>query len=213
MKRRADHPELHVYRSPYEPSAMKRLMGAHHTREHEVDELLRGEVFVDLYAVVRAGVRIGTESYSLKQVEKLYMQRPAGEVMDGGGSIVAYEQYLEHREQKTLDEIEEYNEDDCQSTLGLRDWLQCLGIIDVADHRGLAPRVRLSRTRAVDDRCRRGHREQNVAGAVRPDMKGLCSEHDAQRVEERVENSDLVSARRQTIDLKLPEGISLGRSC
>ena len=32
---------------------MKRLMGEHGTREPEVDELLRGEVFVDLYAVVR----------------------------------------------------------------------------------------------------------------------------------------------------------------
>ena len=108
MKRRAEYPDLHVYHyAPYEPSAMKRLMGEHHTRESEIDELLRGEVFVDLYAVVRSAVRIGSESYSLKQVEKLYMQRPAGEVMDGGGSIVAYEQYLEHGEQQTLDEIEE----------------------------------------------------------------------------------------------------------
>ena len=119
------HPDLHVYHyAPYEPSAMKRLMGKHHTRESEIDELLRGEVFVDLYAVVRSAVRIGSESYSLKQVEKLYMERPAGEVMDGGGSIVAYEEYLEHGEQATLDEIEAYNEDDCASTLGLRDWLE-----------------------------------------------------------------------------------------
>jgi uncharacterized protein len=125
MKRRAEHPDLHVYHyAPYEPSAMKRLMGAHHTREHEVDELLRGEVFVDLYAVVRAGVRIGTESYSLKQVEKLYMQRPGGEVMDGGGSIVAYEDYLDDHDQARLDAIESYNKDDCLSTLGLRDWLE-----------------------------------------------------------------------------------------
>jgi uncharacterized protein len=125
MKRRVEHPDLHVYHyAPYEPSAMKRLMGAHHTREHEVDELLRGEVFVDLYAVVRTGVRIGTESYSLKQVEKLYMRRPAGEVMDGGGSIVAYEDYLEDRDQARLDAIASYNQDDCASTLGLRNWLE-----------------------------------------------------------------------------------------
>jgi hypothetical protein len=72
MKRRAEFPDLHVYHyAPYEPSAVKRLMGQHHTREAEVDELLRAEVFVDLYAVVRSSVRIGTESYSLKQVEKL----------------------------------------------------------------------------------------------------------------------------------------------
>ena len=70
---------MHVYHyAPYEPSTMKRLMGMHGTREQEVDELLRGERFVDLYAVVRQGVRIGTESYSLKQVEKLYHAAPRG---------------------------------------------------------------------------------------------------------------------------------------
>ena len=125
MAQRERHPDLHVYHyAPYEPSAMKRLMGSHHTREREVDELLRGEVFVDLYAVVRQGVRIGSESYSLKKVEQLYMERPPGEVMDGGGSIVAYEAYLDDHAQHRLDEIESYNEDDCRSTLGLRDWLE-----------------------------------------------------------------------------------------
>ena len=64
---------MHVYHyAPYEPTAIRRLMGAHGTREDEVDDLLRGEVFVDLYQVVRQAVRLSTESYSLKQVEKLY---------------------------------------------------------------------------------------------------------------------------------------------
>ena len=125
MAQRERHPDLHVYHyAPYEPSAMKRLMGSHHTREQQVDELLRGEVFVDLYAVVRQGVRIGSESYSLKKVEQLYMERLPGDVMDGGGSIVAYEAYLDDHAQHRLDEIERYNEDDCRSTLGLRDWLE-----------------------------------------------------------------------------------------
>ena len=35
-------------------------MARYGTREHEVDELLRGEVFVDLYAVVRQAMRIGS---------------------------------------------------------------------------------------------------------------------------------------------------------
>ena len=106
MQRADADPNLHIYHyAPYEPTAMKRLMGMHGTREHEVDVLLRGERFVDLYAVVRQGVRIGSESYSLKKVEKLYMQRPEGEVMDAGGSIVAYEEWLESRDQAKLDEI------------------------------------------------------------------------------------------------------------
>jgi len=125
MERRKAHPHLHVYHyAPYEPSAVKRLMGMHRTREAEVDELLRADVFVDLYAAVRSSVRIGTESYSLKQVEKLYMQRPEGEVMDAGGSIVEYEAYLEDGDKSRLDNIALYNEDDCVSTLGLHRWLE-----------------------------------------------------------------------------------------
>ncbi len=59
--RRRD-PAMHVYHyASYEPSAMKRLMGRYATREEEVDELLRAEVFVDLYRIVRQGVRVGAE--------------------------------------------------------------------------------------------------------------------------------------------------------
>ncbi len=124
-ERRAAHPDLHIYHyAPYEPSAAKRLMGAHGTREREVDELLRGEVFVDLYAVVRRSLRIGLESYSLKQVEKLYMHRPAGEIMDAGSSIVAYEDYLQDHDEHRLDAIQTYNDDDCRSTLLLHRWLE-----------------------------------------------------------------------------------------
>ena len=124
-ERRARTPGLHVYHyASYEPSALRRLMGTHGTREAALDDLLRGEVFVDLYAVVRNAIRCSTESYSLKAVESLYMTRPAGAVMDAGSSIVAYERYLEERDATVLDEIAAYNEDDCVSTLGLRDWLE-----------------------------------------------------------------------------------------
>jgi predicted RecB family nuclease len=50
-------PDLHVYHyAPYEATAIKRLMGLHGTREEEVDRLLRGQVLVDLYMVVRQGL-------------------------------------------------------------------------------------------------------------------------------------------------------------
>ena len=48
------NPGMHIYHyAPYEPSAFKRLMGRHATREAEVDRMLRAGLFVDLYAVVR----------------------------------------------------------------------------------------------------------------------------------------------------------------
>ena len=118
-------PTMHVYHyAPYEPTAIKRLMGRHATREDEVDRLLRGGVFVDLYRVVRQGVRVSTESYSIKQVEKLYMPVREGPVTDAGFSVVAYERWMEARDQAILDGIEAYNRDDCVSTWMLRAWLE-----------------------------------------------------------------------------------------
>src|SRR5207249_11440880 len=77
-----------------------------------------------LYRVVRQSVRIGTESYSLKELEGLYRGKRSTEIVDAAGSIVAYEEWLESREQRLLDEIAAYNEDDCISTAQLRDWLE-----------------------------------------------------------------------------------------
>jgi len=123
--RLATDPNAHVYHyAPYERTAIQRLMGAHGTREDEVDNLLRSEALVDLYQVVRQSVRLSTESYSLKQVEHCYFTREATEVMDAGSSIVTYEQWLANGEQNLLDEIEAYNKEDCLSLVGLQQWLE-----------------------------------------------------------------------------------------
>jgi len=66
-------PGLHIYHyAAYEPGALKRLAARYATREDEVDRLLRGEVLVDLYRVVRQGVRASVESYSIKKMEPFY---------------------------------------------------------------------------------------------------------------------------------------------
>ena len=44
-------------------------------------------------------------------------------VREGGGSIVAYETWLETGDDELLEAIRAYNEEDCRSTLSLRDWL------------------------------------------------------------------------------------------
>ncbi|HYD10710.1 MAG TPA: TM0106 family RecB-like putative nuclease [Acidimicrobiales bacterium] len=127
MARLARWPDLHVYHyAAYETVAMKRLMSKHGTREDEVDRLLRGEVFVDLFRVVRQGVRVSEESYSLKKIEHLYLPPEARQtaVADGASSIVAYERWLETGDQRVLDEIGLYNEVDCESTWMLRTWLE-----------------------------------------------------------------------------------------
>ncbi|MGH3016552.1 MAG: TM0106 family RecB-like putative nuclease, partial [Gaiellaceae bacterium] len=117
------YPDLHVYHyAPYEPSALKRLMGEYATREDAVDDLLRGEVLVDLYAVVRQGLRISHPRYSIKNVEQFYMEREA-ELRSGDDSILLYERWVDERDDSILRGIEEYNREDCLSTYLLREWL------------------------------------------------------------------------------------------
>ena len=73
MERWRQNPEMHIYHyAPYEPTAIKRLVGRHGTCVDEVDELLRAGVFVDLYRAVRQGIRASVESYSIKRLEPLY---------------------------------------------------------------------------------------------------------------------------------------------
>src|SRR5207302_7232845 len=107
VERLARSPALHVYHyASYEASALKHLMGLHATRESEVDRLLRGGVLIDLYKVVRRALRTSQDSYSLKSVEPFYLKQRRSKIVDAGSSIVAYEQWLERREQALLDDIE-----------------------------------------------------------------------------------------------------------
>ena len=124
-------PAMHIYHyAAYEVQAMRKLMGRYATREREVDELLRHEVFVDLYTVVRQGVLVGTSSYSLKDVEKIYLAKRDGGVTTAGGSVVAYQKWLDQPDgdnwqtSKILGEIRDYNRVDCESTWYLAKWLR-----------------------------------------------------------------------------------------
>ncbi len=92
MDRLAKDPTIHIYHyAPYEPTALGRLMGRHGIREDDVDRLLRGDVLVDLYRVVRQGVRASVESYSIKRLEPLYRYTREIGLRDVGPVIAAYE--------------------------------------------------------------------------------------------------------------------------
>jgi predicted RecB family nuclease len=123
-ERRRRFPGMHVYHyAPYEWTALGRLMGEHGTREEQLDDLLRGEVLVDLYRVTRQALRLSLESYSIKEVEAFYGFERAEDVGGGGGATVAFEEWLEVREQSILDSIVAYNEEDCRSLYELHGWL------------------------------------------------------------------------------------------
>lgn len=124
VARRQRSPGAHVYHyASYEETALKRLASLHATREVELDDLLRQGVLVDLYKVVREGLRISESSYSIKAVEHFYRPARAGDVASAGASIVYYERWRETAEPQLLDAIEAYNRDDVESTQQLHDWL------------------------------------------------------------------------------------------
>jgi len=123
-------PGMHVYHyAAYEQSALKRLTGRHGTRETDLDTLLRGGRFVDLYAVVRNAIRISKPSYSIKKLEDFYWghTRTAGsdaEVADAMTSVVEYERFLVENDSAILASIEAYNREDVRSTHDLHAWLE-----------------------------------------------------------------------------------------
>lgn len=123
-ERLARFPDMHVYHyASYEITALRRLMGRYGTREAELDDLLRRSVFVDLFKVVRNGLRASRPGYGLKEMETLLDFHRRAEVRDGGTSIVMFEEWMQTREQAVLDQIAAYNKEDCIATLLLRDWL------------------------------------------------------------------------------------------
>ena len=122
--RLAADPGMHVYHySPAEPSALPRMAAVHGVREDEVDDLLRGEVFVDLYTVVRQGFVVGDRSYGLKTTERLAGFTRSADLGSGTEAVLAYERWREGGDAAELDAIAAYNEEDCRATLALRDWL------------------------------------------------------------------------------------------
>ena len=130
--RRRSHPDMHVYHyAPYEPSAFKRLAARLGSRVDELDELLRGGVFVDLFRVVRQAIRASVESYSIKKLEVFYGFSREQELRAAGDARATLELWLEsgntqplenHETIRTL--VERYNRDDCVSAAKLRGWLE-----------------------------------------------------------------------------------------
>ena len=130
MERWKQDAGLHIYHyAPYEPSALKRLMGRYATREEEIDQLLRAGVFVDLYQIVRHSIRASVESYSIKDLEPFYGFERKTLLPDANVALANLHANLElddipsiTHETKTV--VLAYNYDDCASARGLREWLE-----------------------------------------------------------------------------------------
>ena len=130
MERWTASPDMHIFHfAPYEPSALKRLMGRYASREEEIDRMLRAGLFVDLYAVVRRGIRASVESYSIKKLEQFYGFERSMDLSEANRALAAVQACLELEEPQGIGEehkaiVQGYNRDDCVSTHGLRGWLE-----------------------------------------------------------------------------------------
>lgn len=128
-------PTMHIYHyANYEIAVCRKLMGRFGVCEEEIDQLLRNEVFVDLYKIVKGSILLGEPRYSIKNIERLYREKRKTAVGSGDDSVVAYEKWRElnalgtegraWQESTILKNIRDYNIDDCESTQELVEWLR-----------------------------------------------------------------------------------------
>ena len=144
---------MHIYHyGQFEITALRTLMGHFGTREEQVDQLLRNEVFVDLLRIVRQSLCIGSTGYGLKAIEPLFREDRVGGVISGLDSTVTYEVWSadrgdtqDHTNSDLLKEIWDYNRDDCVSLIRLADFLR-----DIQLENDISYFFRLSSEREVE---------------------------------------------------------------
>jgi uncharacterized protein len=121
--RRRNFPGMHVYHYNHtERSSLERLTKGTET-ESLFAQLAESGLFVDLLVVARNAVRVGTESYGLKHLERLTGYERSGDIEGGAGAVVQYEEWMRTRDDALLAKIASYNDDDVRATKALRDWL------------------------------------------------------------------------------------------
>ena len=122
--RRSAFPGMHVYHYNHtERSSLERLVSTHGVGEVTLRSIVATGRFVDLFAVARNAMQVGTESYGLKSLERLTDYQRGHDIDAGAGAVVSYETYMATGDDAELAQIAAYNEDDVRATKALRDWL------------------------------------------------------------------------------------------
>jgi hypothetical protein len=93
---------------------------------------------VDLFAVVRQGLRASVESYSIKRLEPLYGYVRETSLPDANQALAQVQALLELGDASDIGDderrvVEAYNHDDCRSTWRLRDWLENVRASAISD--------------------------------------------------------------------------------
>lgn len=140
---------MHVYHyGHYEITALRRvtnraLSSAGAIAGQRLEEMIDEGLFVDIYKLVKASLRIGEPSYSIKNVEKLVgVSREGDGLADAESSVALYYEWRRMVQgsdddacegslaldkdcaANLLQDIELYNQQDCESLGGLVRWLR-----------------------------------------------------------------------------------------
>jgi len=116
------------YYSPHEKTTYKKMQKQYPDviSEDEVIEFFAQENTVDLYGIVLKHTDWPLPSYSIKELAVYLGFKWRDETPSGALSIQWFNEYLETKDEKILERIKIYNEDDCKATMVLKDGLERL---------------------------------------------------------------------------------------
>ena len=128
IDQRKVHPNMHVYHfGHYEASVLRRLSTRHNVLVNEFDQMLRENVFIDLYRIVKNSLRLSVEGYGLKNIEGHYKFERKTDLNEASKARKSLALTLENKlniEGSIKNTVQDYNEEDCMSTLQLHKWLE-----------------------------------------------------------------------------------------
>ena len=85
-------PKARIYHyASYEKDALRRLSNKYGVSQAYVDNLLRNKKLIDLYQIVRDSIRISEPRYSIKNLEKFYLEdvgKRTDSVTNGSDSVI-----------------------------------------------------------------------------------------------------------------------------
>lgn len=114
------------YYSAYEKACYRRLSRKYPDviTEAEVDTIFDHRNSVDLYAIVSKMTDWPLSSYGIKSIAQYLKFQWRDETPSGALSIQWYNDFLTSGDEKFLNRVLEYNEDDCKATLVVKDYLK-----------------------------------------------------------------------------------------
>lgn len=116
------YPQAPIYHfCAYEVQTVERLAALYGSPATIIQPLL--ERFIDLHAHVTHTVVLPVESYTLKLIARWLGFQWRNSEANGAQSIYWYSEWLSTSNRDFLDTIVEYNEDDCQATYHIKNWL------------------------------------------------------------------------------------------